>query len=629
MSIDRILSRNDIQALKAQIAQPGTPAYANLDAITAEMYNKATDLGAKIAAGYSPEAIEAEKKNFMEEGLDESSRKLLERVTIAARDRVEQQIAEGKTVSTLDGLILWNKEEPLSAAMLRSIENTGYQPTKGNIDKLTEYYNYGRVAGALNDIEDGKKISGKDVDKIVEEIFSDHMTAGERIGQRARKAAQVTGTGVGLITAIPLAIIGGAGGFVVGLARTIGNAIDGTDREAVMANRRLMGYAESPLQIEESVEAIRAHKHKNYIGKGILWGAGSVGGISGLIGATVGNGLASIGIGRKDKEIAANKIAIRSGIIDGLKARGIEVDAKEQGKGKDKEKDGEKDSKSKDKSGMAERLGSAAAAGHEYYFGMDDEKKKKVLAEIEQALGVERGALIEKYFSPPQDNAYVNISEESLKELAGRKAVIAPDFASSETALAQQKREMEGYKRALEEQGITNVEVIQITLEGCDVPQWSIVGKGLTAAQVGYAQEEYDRKHPQAEQAAVLSRSGGKSASLEETKTPVADQPSSDSHAANTTISAPVQAISVTSPASSNPQNVSPEIAALKEEVGVLREKINHLEKMIPQMDKIEIGVANKQVNAQDVVRSITVPTPEQKESVQELAGGAAKTTPR
>lgn len=492
MALERIISKGEIADLKSRIAVQGTAAYKRLSDISPDTLDAAANLAARMVAEYMTQSEIDEQKKALLEGLDANEKKFVEAVINVARDKVQSRIADGNTICTTDGLVLWNSEEKIPAQAMRAIEDTKYDLSRSNMKELQAYFNYGRVFGALDYEGSGKKASSRDIDKMVDKIMEEHQTSGERLGQKIRKITQITGTSVGTVAfGLPLAIIGGAGGFLVGAARSMGHAAVGRDdRDVINAHRRVNSAATSHMEVEDGYAAIKAHK-KSYVGKGILWGTG----ISGLAGTMIASGfskgLASIGLGGKKAETEAQRIAIRAGVEEGLKARGIGIDEK----GKDK--DG-KEEKVKEDSGAQRLAGEDRTyAPGEYYYDSDEEKKKQILAEIAGALGVEKNKLIESYFRPPQENAFVNIAPVSLKQLNGKKAVIAPDFAETDSQLAEQKALMESYKRSLEAQGRDDIEVVQIMLEGSKIPQWSVAGSGLTAAQVSFAREQDEAGEPQ------------------------------------------------------------------------------------------------------------------------------------
>lgn len=610
MALERVFSKKELEGLKSQIAVPGTDAYKSLDAISQQTLNGATDLAARMVTGSLSEQEITAQKETLTDGLEPVSVKFIEEVINTSRQKVEKAIQDGGTVATTEGLVLWNREEKFSAATMRALEETKYDLSRSNMAELQEYFNYGRVFGALDYEGKTKKLGSKDINKMVDSIMAEHQTSGERTGQKIRKITQVAGTTVGMAAfGLPLAVIGGAGGFLIGGLRRLGHAAFGRDtREAIAAHRRVNTMAKSHAEVQEGFEAIRAYKI-SYIGKGMLWGAGGLGALGTMAASGFGKGLAGIGQRDKKDEIEAQRIAIRAGIEEGLTSRGISIEEKGNGKAKE-----EKENKTSIKeSSSAQRLASddeRTYAPGEYYYDSDADRRKQMLADIAGALGVEKSKLIENYFHPPQANAYVDIEVESLKKLNGKKAVIAPDFVETEQDLEAQKSLMESYKYSLEKQGRSDIEVVQIKLEGSKTPQWAVVGKDLTAAQVSFAKEMDDEGAPQI---SVMPKKTEAHAAVADSVTPAAP------------------AVAAETQPTAGEQSVPALQTQMNQLLGGFKELRESYDTMAAQVHQIMLGVtdkaAAKDVTPKQVVENIRVPQAGETAAAQELSGvGASRT---
>jgi len=480
MAVDQIITKPELEKLRLDIAAEGGPVYKNLEAISWEVLNRAANLGAEMAAGDMPQSeIEAEEASLTGE-LDEPGSKYIKNVIKLARDNVETSVAAGDTIYLSSGKknikdqVLWNNEKKLPATVMRAAEDTGYELNSANLRKMQSLYNDGRVFGALN-YDGSGKISSSDADKMVKEMLT-------------------TGTS-GLAVAVPLAVAGGAGGVIVGGGRRLVGAMFGRDeRAAILAHRQGMQTAQTAGEVEERLRLIKEHKRGAVITKTTFMGAAAAGAAGAMFASSLGKGLASIGMGNRKGEAEAIKIVVRAGIEEGLRDRGVEIEGKNKGKPK-KETAVEKNDT------ILEVLGTAddAAAGKpgEYYYSSSEEEKRRIREKIYAARHDEakQNALIDLHFAPPHAGAQVKIAADSIKQLDGKKAVIAPGFAENPKEVKAQKAKMEGYKLALEAQGRTDIHVVQIKVEGSTTPQWCVAGDKLTAAHVNFAREEYDDGH--------------------------------------------------------------------------------------------------------------------------------------
>lgn len=437
-TVQRLLTAEHIQEVVGATALPGTPVYAKLAGVDQSLLDAAADIGAMQAARVSQNEINQARDTLMGGVQDVDVRGFLGKVVSASEKEAQLVINEGGTIGTIGGRILWNSEQKLPDELLRSLEKSGHTLSGKELGQLTELYNAARVDGALSAA--GEKVSKTEITNAAQDLLKENRTAGDKAAGAVRKTARVGGTIAGGLVATPFAVVGGAGGAVVGaVGKVLHHRQNKQTRGALTTAQQSIAAnatAENATAVRDAITGIHGDRRAvgKEISKGVKWGVG-LGTAGAAGGAFAGNRLANWVTGGKgakaDREI--KMLVLEAGLREGIASQGgivVEDPAREE-KGVEEARKLSREAYTQE--------GSKAAV---YELGNNSAYNAMSLQDKIAAVG--KGASIEEAFNPGQLKI-VDIDRSSLPQGRQNDAVaILPEGMKPEQ-LDQQLKIMQKY----------------------------------------------------------------------------------------------------------------------------------------------------------------------------------------